>query len=125
MGAILAVCAGGALGSGARYALAGAAKGLLGASFPWGTFLANVLGSFLLGFFARAGLESRALPPNVRLALTTGFCGGFTTYSTFNLETLGLFEGGEPLKAGLYVVATLVVCLLAGSLGFLAGRVLH
>lgn len=121
---VLAVAAGGALGSAARFAIGNLARAWWGASFPWGTLLANVLGSFLLGFLAKLGLESRAMSPALRLALTTGFCGGFTTYSTFNLETLGLFDGGEPGKAAVYVGLTLVLSLVAGLAGFFAARIL-
>ena len=82
------ICVGGAAGTGARYLLSGWALATLGASFPWGTLAVNVLGSFLLGLLMQVGITTSLLSPTLRLALTTGVMGGFTTYSTFNYETI-------------------------------------
>ena len=82
------VCLGGAFGSGARYLLSGWVMEQLGPTFPCGTLAVNTIGSFLLGALMFLGIEAGALSPTVRLALTTGVMGGFTTYSTFSYETM-------------------------------------
>ena len=121
---------GGALGTLARYGLSQVpAPRLLGEAsewFPYGTFLANAAGSALLGFFAIT-LGTRAFPGTdvpLALVLGTGMMGGFTTYSTFNLESLGLVQAGEPLRALTYVGVTLVICLVGALLGGLVGQLL-
>jgi CrcB protein len=94
----------------------------LGAWFPYATLVVNVVGSFLLGAIMHVGLTTNLMSPNLRLVLTTGIMGGFTTYSTFNYETLEYLRGGAVWLAGLNVAATLVLCLLAGALGLAAAR---
>jgi len=116
------ICLGGAAGTGARYLLSLGALLLLGAGFPWGTFAVNVIGSFLLGSVMHVALTTNLLAPTVRLALTTGVLGGFTTYSTFNNETLNYLRGGAWRLGVLYVVATVAVCLAAGAAGSAAAR---
>jgi len=123
LGKLLWVCLGGALGSGARYLVSLGAARWLGAEFPWGTLAVNLLGSFLLGLMLEAFIEGGGLSPGLRLALTTGAMGGFTTYSTFNYEALSLIETGR-WTAGLgYLAATGLGCLVAGALGIAAGRI--
>lgn len=117
MGRFLWICLGGALGTGARYLLTGLAPRLLGAAFPYGTLACNLLGSFLMGLIMTAALSSQGVSPTLRLFLTTGVLGGFTTYSSFNYELLGLGRERDWLMAGLYLGATLVGCLLLGILG--------
>jgi fluoride exporter len=124
MSRLLAVCLGSAVGSGARYLLSEWAFSSLGTAFPWGTFLVNAIGSFLLAVIIYAGVEASALSPTMRIALGTGVMGGFTTYSTFSFETMRYLEGGAPGMAALYVGATLVVCLVACMAGWITGRVL-
>jgi fluoride exporter len=121
---LLWVCLGSALGGGARYLVSQAALQLLGTGFPYGTLAVNVIGSFAIGAIMHVGLESTLLSPMARLFLTTGVLGGFTTYSTFNYETLGLVGEGDWLRAGLNVAVTVVACLLAGLLGVASGRAL-
>jgi len=87
----LAVAVGGALGALARWQLAGIVQRALGGAFPWGTLVVNALGSFLLGFLFVWLLE-RSASESLRLLLTVGFLGAFTTFSTFSLETVRLFE---------------------------------
>ncbi len=118
----LSICLGGAFGTGARYLLGGWIGRLAG--FPLGTFTVNVLGSFLMGLLSEVALTSEAISPTLRLTLATGVLGGFTTYSSFNYETVESLRGGALGLAALYVALTLVVCLLAGFLGLSAGRVL-
>ncbi len=118
------VCLGGALGTGARYLVAVGALRLLGPAFPWGTLVVNVTGSFLVGAVMHVGLTTQWLSPTLRLALTTGLIGGFTTYSTFNYETLQYLREGAALFALINVVATLALCLLAGWFGLVTARAL-
>lgn len=121
---LLYVCLGGAVGSGARYLLGGWVQRAAGSAFPFGTLSVNGIGSFLLGLVMHVALTTDALSPTLRLALTTGVLGGFTTYSTFNYETVESLRGGAWGLAGLYVAVTMLVCLVAGVLGLAAGRVL-
>ncbi|HEY6097947.1 MAG TPA: CrcB family protein [Anaeromyxobacter sp.] len=118
---LLLVCAGGALGSGARFLLSTWAARALGADFPRGTILVNATGSFVLAFVF--GLPGEALSAETRLFLGAGLMGGYTTYSSFNYETLALLEGGSPGLALANVLITLSACLLAGAIGLAAGRI--
>ncbi len=120
----LCICLGGAAGTGARYLLSGWLLRLTGPAFPWGTLAVNVLGSFLLGLIMEVAVGTDLLSPTLRLALTTGLMGGFTTYSTFNYETLQYFQQNDWLLGAANVAATVVVCLAAGGLGVVAGRLL-
>jgi fluoride exporter len=116
------ICVGGAAGTGARYLLSGWALAALGPAFPWGTFAVNVLGSFCVGLLMQVGLATPILSPTLRLALTTGVMGGFTTYSTFNYETIRYVQDGAWRLALGNVALTLVACLAAGFLGIALGR---
>jgi CrcB protein len=121
----LLVALGGAAGTLLRW-LAGLALAREGwPDFPWGTLAVNVIGSFALGVVAESMADRRLWGVDARLVLGTGVMGGFTTYSTFNLETLRYFERGEHGRAALYVAVTLGVCLLAGLGGLAAGRALR
>jgi fluoride exporter len=124
MDRLLWVCLGSALGGGARYLLSEIAFRLLGTSFPYGTLAVNVLGSFLIGLVMHVGLETSVISPAARLFLTTGVLGGFTTYSTFNYETLRLAADGDWVLASSNVAATVLLCLAAGVLGLASGRAL-
>jgi fluoride exporter len=119
---LLLVCAGGAVGSGARYLVSTWAARALGADFPRGTILVNATGSFLLALVF--GLRGELLSADARLFLGAGLMGGYTTYSSFNYETLALLEGGAPGLALANIAITVSACLLAGMLGLIAGRVL-
>jgi len=118
------VAVGGALGSVARYWLAAFVAGLTGPYFPWGTLLINVLGSFLIGWFgAWTGASgSVAVPPDVRVFVMVGICGGFTTFSSFSLQSLELLFAGELLRAGYYILGSVALCLLAVWAGALLAR---
>jgi fluoride exporter len=118
----LLICLGGAIGTGARYLIAIGVPRLLGTSFPYATLAVNVLGSFLLGAIMHVGLTTNLMTPGLRLVLATGVMGGFTTYSTFNYETMEYLREGAFGLAGLNVAATLVLCLLAGALGLASAR---
>jgi fluoride exporter len=119
---VLWISLGGAVGTAARYLLSGWLLRALGPAFPYGTLAVNVIGSCLLGAIMHVGLNTTLLSPGARLVLGTGVMGGFTTYSTFNYETLQYLQEGAWGLAGLNVFATLVTCLIAGALGVAAAR---
>lgn len=120
----LAVACGGALGSLARFWLAAAVTMLTGPRFPWGTLLINVLGSFIIGLVAGVTLTPARVPmhPDLRVFLMVGVCGGFTTFSAFSLQTLELLQSGDVWPASGYIVASVVVCLVAVWGGWLLGQ---
>jgi fluoride exporter len=118
----LLICLGGAVGTGARYLIALEAPRVLGSAFPHATLTVNVLGCFLLGAIMHVGLTTNSMSPEMRLVLTSGVLGGFTTYSTFNYETTEYLREGAFWLAGLNVAATLLLCLLAGALGLALAR---
>ena len=119
---LLLVCAGGALGSGARYLTALWAASALGPAFPFGTLIVNVLGSFLIAFIMQVGSATELLSADMRVMLTTGVMGGFTTYSTFNYETTGYFREGAWALGALNVGVTVIGCLAAGLAGLMVAR---
>ncbi|ALK07844.1 fluoride efflux transporter CrcB [Blastochloris viridis] len=120
---LLLVAVGGALGSVARYGCSGLAARWVGESFPFGTLAVNVLGSFVIGLVAAFAIpEGRLfLSANTRLFLMFGLCGGFTTFSSFSLQTLNLVRDGEWLWAGANITASVVLCLAATWIGLAAG----
>jgi CrcB protein len=118
------VAVGGALGSIARYGVQALAAQLLGPAFPWGTLLVNLSGSFLIALVMHVALTGTAVSLELRILLTTGILGGFTTYSSFNYETLALLNQRAYGLAGLNAAATVLGCLVAGVLGLAAGRAL-
>jgi CrcB protein len=118
----LLIAAGGAAGTLLRYAAAVGMAQWLGTSFPYGTLLVNLLGCLALGALLEAAPDARLFDVELRLLLGTGVLGGFTTYSAFNLETLRMFQQGQAARAGGYLFATLLGCLLAGWLGLALGR---
>jgi len=119
---LLWVCAGSALGGGARYLVALLGVAVFGQGFAVGTLVVNVLGSFLMAAIAQAALLSPGFDPDLRLVLTTGVLGGFTTYSAFNQETVVALQRGARGLAAINVGLTLLLCLGAGWLGIVAGR---
>jgi CrcB protein len=122
MARFVLICLGGAAGTGARYLLAGWVLDLLGPSFPFGTLAVNAIGSFLLSALMYAGVEAATISPTLRLTLGTGVMGGFTTYSTFNYETMRYLQDGAWGIAFLNLLATVVGCLSAGIAGWMAAR---
>ena len=107
---------GGILGTLARYFLQGVAQ-TRGASFPTGTLAVNIAGSLLLGFVMRLATGSTVISAELRGGLTVGFCGAFTTMSTFSYESVRLLGDGEYWYAGLYMGGTILGCLAAVVLG--------
>jgi fluoride exporter len=120
----LAVAAGGALGSVARFWLAAAVTALTGPRFPWGTLLINVLGSFVIGLVAALTVvpERIGMHPDLRIFLMVGLCGGFTTFSAFSLQTLELLQAGDAWPAAGYVLGSVLFCLAAVWCGWLLGK---
>ena len=119
----LYIALGGALGSVARYAVSGSVARATQEVFPWGTLTANITGCFVIGLFAvLTGPGGRlVVPPDVRLFVTVGLCGGYTTFSSFSLQTLTLARDGDMTRAALNVVVSVLFCLLGVWLGSLAG----
>ena len=119
---LLYVALGSAIGGVSRYLLGGLVQRLLDTTFPAGTLLVNVTGSFLLGAIIRYALETPSLSPEVRAFLTIGVCGGYTTFSTFSYETMALLEDGEWARAGVYITASVILSLIATFLGLALAR---
>jgi fluoride exporter len=122
MGRLMLVCLGGAIGSGLRYVVSGLAARWLGADFPYGTFIVNVVGSFLIGLIQEIAMTSVLIPETTRLFLTVGIMGGLTTYSSFSYDTLRLMQTGAWGYAWLNVLVTTAVCLGVCLLGIALGR---
>lgn len=115
------VAIGAALGGTGRYALSGLVARLVGETFPWGTLVVNVSGCFVIGFFAAlTGPDGRIFVGSAgRQFVMTGICGGYTTFSSFSLQTLNLMNDGEWFRAGANMALSLVCCMIsvwAGSL---------
>jgi len=116
------VVLGSGVGGGARYLVAGWFIQSFGVRFPFGTIAINAIGSLLIGVIMHLGLSTNLIGADMRIALTTGVLGGFTTYSTFNYETISFFQQGALLLGTLNIAVTVVVCLFAGGGGLLLGR---
>lgn len=123
----LGVAVGGAVGSLCRWWLSELFLRLGLGLFPWATMLANVSGSFLIGLVATlSGPDGRlVISPELRLAIMVGFCGGYTTFSSFSLQTLSLVQTSDVRAAAANVVLSLVACLLAVWLGHLAAAAIN
>ena len=114
------VMLGGALGTLGRY-LIGLAALPISEDMPLGTIIINIVGSFIIGFFGTLTLAHGRFPvhENLRLFVMVGICGGFTTFSSFSLQTLDLLRAGAPFRAGVNVVASVLFCVLSVALGHL------
>lgn len=122
MNRLLLIGLGGALGTLARYGLTIWSQEKLGTTFPYGTLAINLIGSFLLAAIVQVSLTTDLLSPTVKLALGTGVMGGFTTYSTFSYDTFKFFHEGAWLEGVVNALVTVVGCLLATLLGFVAAQ---
>lgn len=121
---LLAVAIGGASGAVLRWLMAGSVQRFTGGAFPWGTFAVNALGSFLLGFLFVWLIERSTAGELVRLALTVGLLGAFTTFSTYSLESIRLLQEGAYGMAAGNVIGQVVVCLLLTWLGIQLARLI-
>jgi CrcB protein len=121
------IAVGSALGGVFRYWCSGVAARLAGETFPWGTLIVNVIGSFVIGlFFTLTGPDGRLfVSSTTRQFVMVGLCGGYTTFSSFSLQTLNLLHDGEYLYAGANVVASVLLCMLAVWLGHIAAAQLN
>lgn len=121
------VAVGGAIGSVARYWIALVITALTGPSFPWGTILINVVGSFIIAFFGTlTGVAGSVNVPNdARVFVMVGVCGGFTTFSSFSLQTLDLAREGRPLLALANIVGSVLLCLIAVTIGYAAAAAIN
>ena len=118
---VLAIAFGGALGSVLRYLMGGVVQRATHAGFPYGTLAVNVVGCLLIGILIQYFMNSEPTS-EVRAFLIVGFCGGFTTFSAFSMEAVGLFSGGSYLRAAAYVLTSVVLCLSATAAGITLTR---
>ena len=119
---IFYVAIGSAIGGVSRYLLGGLVQRLADTTFPAGTLLINVTGSLLLGLIVRYAVETSTITPEIRALLTIGFCGGYTTFSTFSYEAVALLEDGQWSRAGFYVSASVLLSLFGTLIGFALAR---
>jgi CrcB protein len=121
------VAIGGALGTVGRYWLSGVVARTIGETFPWGTLIINVSGSFVIGFFAAlTGPDGRVfVGSTARQFVMIGLCGGFTTFSSFSLQTLNLVNDGEWVRAGGNIVLSVALCLIAVWVGYMLASTLN
>ena len=121
---LLYAMAGGAVGTGCRYLLTAGIQSRLLTTFPTATLLINVTGSVLLGFLMRYAVDTSTISAELKLVLTTGFCGGYTTFSTFSYETAKLLESGDYRHAALYTLLSVALSLGGTLAGFGAASAL-
>ncbi len=123
MQTVLSIALFGAAGCLCRYWLSGAVNRILGAhSFPFGTMVVNLIGAFLIGLVMEFSVRSTMIPHTLRVALTIGFMGGLTTFSTFSMETFTLLERGQIMTACVNVLVSVVLCLVATWGGIVLAR---
>ena len=127
LGPHFCIAVGSALGGVSRYWCSGMAARPIGETFPWGTLLVNIAGSFVIGFFATlTGPEGRVfVGPIGRQFVMVGICGGYTTFSSFSVQTLNLLNEGEWLRAGANIGASVVLCLMAVWVGHASALALN
>jgi CrcB protein len=116
------VAIGSALGGVSRYLLGGYIQRVLQTEFPAGTLLVNVSGSLLIGAILQYAVETSTVTPELKALLTIGFCGGYTTFSTFSYETVALLKDGEWSRAGMYIAGSVLLSLVATFVGFAVAR---
>jgi CrcB protein len=117
-----AIAIGAAAGGVSRFYLGAAIQQRMGGSLPWGTLAINISGSLLLGFLIRYAMATPAISMEVRAMLTVGFCGGYTTFSSYSYETLVLIEEGQFARAAAYSLGSVVLALFATFAGFMLAR---
>lgn len=121
------IAIGSAIGGVSRYWLSGVVARLIGETFPWGTLVINVTGSFIIGFVATlTAPDGRVfIGSTARLGIMAGFCGGYTTFSSFSIQTLSLMNDGQWLQAGTNITASVALCLVAVWLGHVLALTLN
>jgi CrcB protein len=119
---ILYIALGGIAGTLSRYGLEGWIQSRSATGFPLGTLIVNITGSLLLGFILRIATGTTLITPDVRTGLTIGFCGAFTTMSTFSYESVALLNDGDYLRAALYMSVTILGCVAAVMSGAALGN---
>lgn len=119
---LFAIALGGALGAVMRFGVSSGVYYWLGKGFPWGTLVVNVLGSLTMGILTVIMIERLNVSADVRAAVLTGGLGAFTTFATFSVETVGLIEQGDVIKAGLNMLVSVLVCVGMCWVGLLLGR---
>ena len=119
---ILYIALGGIAGTVSRYGLEGWIQSRTATGFPLGTLTVNVTGSLMLGFIIRVATGTALISPDIRAAVTIGFCGAFTTMSTFSYESVALLNDGDYVRAALYMSATIAGCVGAVMLGAALGN---
>ncbi|WP_425058098.1 Putative fluoride ion transporter CrcB [Sporomusa carbonis] len=118
-----AVAVGGLLGAIARFGMGQWFADLVHSTgFPWGTLVINLLGCFILSLFLTVALDLLAISPFLRLGISTGFLGAFTTFSTFSLETFQLYQNHQFWYAGLYLFSSIFLCIAMSALGLVVAR---
>jgi CrcB protein len=120
----LLVIAGSAVGGAFRYWLSNAVYKFFPATFPYGTLAVNIIGSFILGLIIFVLDEKELINSQLKIFLTIGFCGGFTTFSTFSLETFNLLRDSEYLFAALNIIFNLTVCIAGVFLAYIISKIL-
>jgi len=121
---LVLVALGGALGAVSRYLMSTWVTNKLGSIFPWGTFAVNILGSFCLGLIFILSLDKSMINPQLKMFISIGFLGAFTTFSTFSVETVNIIKGGDFSGAFLNIGASIIIGLGASFLGMTAGQLL-
>ena len=119
--AVLLVAIGGGIGSATRYLVGGWFAARFGSAFPYGTFAINVTASFIVGFFLAFAQERVSLAPNLRLFVAVGFIGGYSTFSTFEYESVRLLQDGEMLLGAVYLLGSVIIGGLAAIGGIALG----
>ena len=127
MGTYLWIAIGGALGSMARYGMSSLIAARFGELFPWGTLIVNISGCFVIGLFAGlTGPDGRVMvAPDLRTFVTVGICGGYTTFSSFSLQTLNLLREGDMLRGGANIALSVAACMLAVWIGVVAAAAIN
>ena len=127
MGMYLAVALGGALGTVGRYFISGVVANAFGETFPWGTLIINVTGSFVIGFFATLAAPDGRLVVSgtTRQFVMVGLCGGYTTFSSFSLQTLNLVRGGEWTPAAGNMIGSVAFCMIGVWLGAISAAAIN